>query len=95
MVFSVTFSSLACDHNTIDVAMGPAFETKQLWKIMIDIISLFSFYGVSVDLSVSSYWDHGGHVGLSNKIGSKSFMGRGRGGDTVLPRKLSFTGMLT
>ena len=53
MVFSVTFSSLACDHNTINVAEEPAFETKQLWKTMIDTISLFPFYGVSVDLSVS------------------------------------------
>lgn len=53
MVFSVTFSSLACDQNTIDVAVEPTFETKQLWKAMIDIISLFPFYGVSVDLSVS------------------------------------------
>ena len=52
MVFSVTFSSLACDQNTIDVAVEPAFETKQLWKTMIDTISVFPVKGVLVDLSV-------------------------------------------
>ena len=52
MVFTVTFSSLAYDHDSINVAVEPAFESKQLWKTKFDIISLFPVKGVSLDLSV-------------------------------------------
>ena len=50
--FCDIFILIACDHNSIDVAVEPAFETKQLCETMIDIISFFPVKGVSMDLPV-------------------------------------------